>query len=562
MFSRPSSLLGRLFILLVLPLALFLGATSLWEYLFVRDLLLAQWQENALLSVERAGGEFDARLGRLARGMQALAGSGGSPLGEKKQQWLLSRLTEMPGVSQARLVFASEPAASGSPRASRRITSVSDPAFLPAAPGLALMRSELLGPKKRLLGFLEVEVSLLSLLSDLEPAGDKHPHPLVVMDREGRCLAAYDPSRKGGPAGDFRPSGPACGVALPDTPVGTVLRAGRLQAEVTSFYRSQASPWILLRHGEGREVLGPFYRFRLFFLLSTLLSVAGILALLHLGVGPLVRDIRRLSQAAREVAQGRYRTLPVSRQDELGQLLHSFNDMVAGLEERDFIAATFGRYVDPAVAAELLRCPVAARLGGRRREVVIMMADIRGFTPLAEALSPEVLIRLLNHYFSAIIEVVHTYRGIIVDFFGDSILAFFDPLESPVPPVARRALKCALQIQGVLARVRAAHPEWPPLELGLGLHTGPVVVGNIGSETRTKYGIVGAAVNFTHRLQAQAQPGEVVISEALFLLTREAVTVTRTVTTRLKGVDQEVTLYAVEEPGLPEVEPRGDRHGA
>lgn len=489
MFSRPSSLLGRLFILLVLPLALFLGATSPWEYLFVRDLLLAQWQKKALLEVERAGREFDARLARILRGMEALAGSGGSSLGGKKQQWLLSRLTEMPGVSQARLVFASEPAASGSPRASRRITSVSDPAFLPPAPGLALLRSELLGPKKRSLGYLEVKVSLPALLADLEPDAEGPSQPLVVMDREGRWLA--------GPAGDPRPSGPALGAALPDTTVGAVLRSGWLQAEVTSFYRSQASPWILLRHWEGREVLGPFYRFRLFFLLSTLLGVAGILALLHLGVGPLVRDIRRLSQAAREVAQGRYRTLPVRRQDELGQLLHSFNDMVAGLEERDFIAATFGRNVDPTVAA-----------------------------------------------------------------FGDSILAFFDPLESPVPPVARRALKCALQIQDVLARVQAAHPEWPPLELGLGLHTGPVVVGNIGSETRTKYGIVGAAVNFTHRLQAQAQPGEVVISEALFLLTQDAVTVTRTLTTRLKGVDQEVTLYAVEEPGPPEAQPPGDRHGA
>ncbi len=255
------------------------------------------------------------------------------------------------------------------------------------------------------------------------------------------------------------------------------------------------------------------------------------------------------------MAQGRYATLPIQSQDEIGRLTRSFNEMVAGLQERDFISTTFGRYVDPKVAGELLRCPVAARLGGKKREVVILMTDIRGFTPLAETLVPETLILLLNHHFSKVIEVVHNYGGIIVDFFGDSILAFFDPLDSPIPPVIRRALKCALQIQAAMPDFRTSHPEWPPLELGIGLHVGKVVVGNIGSETPTKYGIVGSAVNLAHRIQSQAQPGEVVVSETIYRLTHTVLDVTRVITPPLKGVEEPVTLYAVQECRDPSPEP-------
>ena len=99
--------------------------------------------------------------------------------------------------------------------------------------------------------------------------------------------------------------------------------------------------------------------------------------------------------------------------------------MVAGLKERDFISNTFGRYVDQEIARELLSRPEASRMGGEKREVVILFSDVRGFTPLAESLSPEVIIHLVNRHFSRMIEVIQAHRGIIVDFLGDAILAFF-----------------------------------------------------------------------------------------------------------------------------------------
>jgi adenylate cyclase len=181
--------------------------------------------------------------------------------------------------------------------------------------------------------------------------------------------------------------------------------------------------------------------------------------------------------------------------------------------------------------------------------VVILFADIRGFTPLAETLSPEATIHLVNRHFSRMIEVIQEHRGIIVDFLGDAILAFFDPLHRPLKPVAEQAVQCAWQMQEAMAAENAANPDAPALTMGIGVHAGKVVVGNIGSESRAKYGIIGAEVNLTHRIQGQARKGEVVISAAVFQEVGGMVTVTRTFAAELKGIAQPVTLYVVEKSG-------------
>jgi adenylate cyclase len=248
------------------------------------------------------------------------------------------------------------------------------------------------------------------------------------------------------------------------------------------------------------------------------------------------------------VAHGDYgEPLTIRSHDEIGQLTRSFNDMVAGLKERDFVSNTFGRYVDQEIAAKLLERPEASRLGGEKRQVVIMFTDIRGFTPIAETLSPEATIHLLNGYFSRMVEVLHVHHGIIVDFLGDGILAFFDPLDSPLAPVAEEAVQCALHMQQVMPEVNLAGTgrKLPPLHMGIGLHVGEAVVGNIGSESRAKYGIIGSAVNLAHRIQAQARGGEVVISQAVHQLVQSAVRVTREFEVRLKGIKEPVTLCAV-----------------
>ena len=221
--------------------------------------------------------------------------------------------------------------------------------------------------------------------------------------------------------------------------------------------------------------------------------------------------------------------------------------MITGLQERDFISSTFGRYVDQEIARELLSRPEASRMGGEKRQVVILFSDVRGFTPLAESLSPEAVIHLVNRHFARMIEVIQAHRGVIVDFLGDAILAFFDPLEGPLEPVVGRALACALKMQAAVKAENLAEPGYPPLHIGIGLHAGEVIVGNIGSQKRAKYGIIGSPVNLTHRIQGQARAGEVMVSETILHHSPELLSVYRTFETHLKGIAHPVILYAVED---------------
>jgi class 3 adenylate cyclase len=180
--------------------------------------------------------------------------------------------------------------------------------------------------------------------------------------------------------------------------------------------------------------------------------------------------------------------------------------------------------------------------------VAILFADLRAFTPIAENLTPEETIRLVNRFFSEMIEVIHRHHGIIVDFFGDGLLAFFDPLDRPLAPVAGQAAACALEMQEAMEGLNASgkYIGLPSLQLAIGVHAGEVVVGNIGSKTRAKYGIVGAPVNVTHRIQAEAQGGEVVMSEEAYRVLVEPPAVQRSFCAHLKGVQEPMTLYVID----------------
>jgi class 3 adenylate cyclase len=332
--------------------------------------------------------------------------------------------------------------------------------------------------------------------------------------------------------------------AMQEKPCGT--EVGHNQ--VIGYYRLHAAPWAIMLHAQENQIMAPILGFRSAYIMAGLFCLAISLVFMQLGVGSMVATILQISRRAALVARGDYgEPLEVCSQDEIAQLSRSFNEMVAGLKERDFISNTFGRYVDREIAAKLMQRPEASRLGGEKRQVVILFSDIRDFTPLAEALSPEATIQLVNVYFSHMVEVLRRHEGIIVDFLGDAILAFFDPLDGSLAPVAQGALRCALEMQQAMLGVNfagIAH-QLPPIHMGIGLHAGEVVAGHIGSESRAKYGIIGSAVNLAHRIQGQARGGEVVISAAVYQLVQAEVTITREFEVRLKGIQDPAILYAV-----------------
>ena len=202
-----------------------------------------------------------------------------------------------------------------------------------------------------------------------------------------------------------------------------------------------------------------------------------------------------------EVERGRFDArAPVVSNDEIGRLTEGFNRMVRGLQEREFLRETFGKYVSEEIRDEILAGRIA--LQGEPREVTILFADIRDFTPWVEASDPREVVRDLNAYFTEMETAIRAHGGLVVQYIGDEIEAVFG---APVarPGHAEHAVRAALEMRTRLAAWNAARAEAgrPPLHNGIGIHTGTVLAGNIGSADRLSYALVGDSVNLASRLQ-------------------------------------------------------------
>lgn len=181
----------------------------------------------------------------------------------------------------------------------------------------------------------------------------------------------------------------------------------------------------------------------------------------------------------------------------------------------EFIRKTFGRYLSDDVVNRLLSSPEAQLLGGEEREVTILMTDLRSFTTMTEHMPPELVMRLLNGYLGEMARIIVARGGTIVEFIGDAILALFGAPFAAVDD-ARRAIACALEMQIAMDAVNDKNSAegLPVLQMGIALNTGTVVVGNIGSEARTKYGVVGAQVNLTSRIESCTVGRQILIAES------------------------------------------------
>src|SRR5512143_574739 len=234
----------------------------------------------------------------------------------------------------------------------------------------------------------------------------------------------------------------------------------------------------------------------------------------------LLSNLRHLTWKTQQIAAGDLE----QRVDFMGDFSTAFNKMTQQLKDsyqelerrNEFIRKVFGRYTSDEVVEALLDAPDGLKLGGEKREVTILMSDLRGFTALAERLEPTQVVSLLNHYLSAMVEVIQQHGGTIDEIIGDAILVLFG---APVTAGddARRAVLCALGMQKAMAAVNAHNQQkgWPAIEMGIALHTGEVVVGNIGSVKRSKYGVVGRTINTTARIESFTVGGQIIVSPTL-----------------------------------------------
>jgi adenylate cyclase len=234
------------------------------------------------------------------------------------------------------------------------------------------------------------------------------------------------------------------------------------------------------------------------------IGAAALLGALVVGVliaAGIARPLQALVAAMRRVLEGDFaQRLEVRRDDEIGFLARTFNEMVAGLEERERIKEIFGRFVSRDVAAAVLSGPLP--LEGERREVTILFQDMRGFTAIGERLDPRLLVRLVNLLFAEVVAAVESHGGVIRVFTGDGVMALFGaPVRHDDDPA--RAVRAALDLVGRLPALneRLAGEGLPEIRIGIGIHHGDVVVGRIGPDERTEYGVVGDAPNLASRIE-------------------------------------------------------------
>jgi adenylate cyclase len=222
------------------------------------------------------------------------------------------------------------------------------------------------------------------------------------------------------------------------------------------------------------------------------------------------------------------------------------------LRQRDFIRDTFGRYLSSEVVEELLGSPDGLKMSGENREVTFLVSDLRGFTAMTSSLSPRQVIEIMNRYFGHMVDVIARYRGTVNEFMGDGILAFFGaPLYAADDP--ERAVACAIEMQNALVTVNVEQRrlKLPQLAMGIGINTGEVVVGNIGSERRASYGAVGTPINAAYRIESFTVGGQILISPTTNERIGTELTIVGTKEVKFKGLDQPVCLYDVAGIGAP-----------
>jgi len=247
--------------------------------------------------------------------------------------------------------------------------------------------------------------------------------------------------------------------------------------------------------------------------------VVGILLARHLA-----RPLHSLTRATQLLAKRAFEEVEPAlsaRKDEFGQLANAFNHMSMELKayeekliEETQVRAALSRYLPADVVENLIQNPGALKLGGERRFVTVLFCDVVGFGSLSESLPPETIVALLNEFFGIATEIIHKHQGIVDKFIGDCIMAVWG-VPHFHPEDAKRALLAAEDLRRWLeAGNRRWRQKWGvEIQLAMGMHSGVAVAGNIGTEKRMDYTVIGDTVGIAARLEASAQAGQILLSE-------------------------------------------------
>ncbi len=242
-------------------------------------------------------------------------------------------------------------------------------------------------------------------------------------------------------------------------------------------------------------------------LLIGLIGFAISLLAISLLTAILIQRIKELNKATKEIAVGKFNQLPIKGRDEVAELTQSFNEMTVAVKERLMML----RYVSGSTIEQIRQKQLdELELGGSRSELCLFFSDVRGFTTFSEQNPPDEVVRYLNQLLNLQVEIIKKHHGDIDKFVGDEVMAVFRGEDKEL-----HAVQAAIEIQQAMTKLAEQESVFKTLQIGIGINTGTVVVGNIGSYDRMDYTAIGDAVNTAARLCSNAKAGEIIISETV-----------------------------------------------
>jgi len=442
----------------------------------------------------------------------------------------------------------------------------------------------------RLAGVSAADVVLESLMDRLFDLSDLPASEAVLVNYLGQVRIAANPEAGGkfkwrsfDP--DHAPSvgayaggalAPAFAAATRDRS-GTLVRGGDLLSFARVFIRTRAGgkEWHYLVRtpvegvtGPAREARGALERLQAALAgaidaqarsleralaLAALLTLAGALLAAAFGARGVARPLSELAAAVRRVGKGDFEVrAPAGGADEVGEVSRAVNEMIAGLKEGVFVKSTFKRYLSASVVDQIIKDPASLKLGGEERELTVFFSDMSGFTEMSERLEPRELVGLVNEYLSAMTDSIFLQQGTLDKYEGDAVMAFWGaPLSQP--DHARRACWAALDNR---SRLKELCKDWerrglPSFDIRIGINTGAMIVGNVGSSARMEYTVLGDSVNTGSRLEQlnKLYGTHILISEATRDAAGGAVETREVDLIELRGKKKRIRVYEL--LGLP-----------
>jgi class 3 adenylate cyclase len=359
-------------------------------------------------------------------------------------------------------------------------------------------------PEGEILGVLTMRADLDEIRRLLAASRFGESGYAMLVNYDGRILGHPDPGRIGEDISDY----PAVKLGMKGSD-GSVVAPNNDGARRLFFYRTlkgpgtvNPKPMLLVTEMDEKEALAPLIDLKYRFLFGIGFVVLACLVIAQRLSSYIKKPFQTLLQMFERVEAGDLSMQhQIRARDEIGQLESGLDRMVEGLRERNMVKELFGRYVTTQVSEQVLNGRV--NLGGEVRRVTILFSDIRDFTSTAEKMEPMDVVAFLNEYFSEMVEAVFEYGGVLDKFLGDGMMAVFGSFDDE-PDHPRTAIMAALRMKALLGKINGKRSitGQAPIKIGIGIHTDEVIVGNIGSQKRLEYTVIGDGVNTCSRVES------------------------------------------------------------